>query len=71
MTRKIHCKTCGKYLGEIRNATLSKYLVTVCDSCHKANSRQRAKDFMDNHDRGTYNTSAPDFMSDLFKGFNV
>ena len=32
-SRKIYCKPCGKYLGEIRNATLHKKIVFLCDKC--------------------------------------
>ena len=32
MARKIHCK-CGKYVGEIRDATLAKGLTFNCAKC--------------------------------------
>ena len=33
MTKKIYCKSCPKYLGEIRDATLHKKIVFLCDNC--------------------------------------
>ncbi len=33
---KIYCKKCGKYLGEIRDATLRKHIVYFCSHCYTA-----------------------------------
>ncbi len=32
-SRKIYCKPCRKYLGEIRDATLRKEIVFLCSNC--------------------------------------
>ena len=32
-SRKIYCKPCRKYLGEIRDATLHKKIVFLCGDC--------------------------------------
>jgi hypothetical protein len=32
---KIHCAACGRYLGEIRDATLYKRIVFLCEQCHQ------------------------------------
>jgi len=34
---KIYCKHCGKYLGEIRDATLRKGVVFICKECSITN----------------------------------
>ena len=31
--RLIYCKPCGKYLGQIREGTLYKKIVFLCDKC--------------------------------------
>ena len=31
--KRIFCKGCGKYLGEIRDATLRKEITYLCSSC--------------------------------------
>jgi len=33
MIKKVYCKPCGKYLGEIRDATLHKKIIFLCDDC--------------------------------------
>jgi len=33
MTKKIFCKGCPKYLGEIRDATLHRKIVFLCENC--------------------------------------
>lgn len=33
--RKIYCHKCGKYLGEIRDATLRKGILFDCAECGK------------------------------------
>ncbi len=33
MIKKIFCKGCPKYLGEIRDATLHKKIVFLCEKC--------------------------------------
>lgn len=33
--RKIHCHLCGKYLGDIRDATLRKGTKYICEECTK------------------------------------
>jgi RNase P subunit RPR2 len=33
--RKIYCKKCGEYLGEIRDATLRKRITFICGDCQK------------------------------------
>jgi len=40
MKRTIQCAGCGDNLGEIRNATLKKNLVLLCEHCE--NIRQNA-----------------------------
>ena len=32
-TRRIFCKGCSKYLGEIRDATLRKGIIHLCSLC--------------------------------------
>jgi len=33
--RKIHCRKCGAYLGEIRDATIRKGTEYICPECCK------------------------------------
>jgi len=60
--RRIHCAGCGKYLGEIRDATLRKGIVHLCDGC---NMKRLASDLA--------NKTAPkspfeDLMDNFFSG---
>jgi len=32
--KTLNCRGCGKYLGTIRNGSISRHLVPLCDSCH-------------------------------------
>jgi predicted SprT family Zn-dependent metalloprotease len=43
----IYCKTCGKYLGEIRDATLRKGVKYQCAKCNSEPSKGNVRDFMD------------------------
>lgn len=51
---KIHCNKCGKYLGEVRDATLRNGIVYTCAVCAKPKSPHKSE--------------MPDFLSGLFKG---
>ena len=33
MTRHLYCQDCRKYMGEIRDASLRKGLVVLCQAC--------------------------------------
>lgn len=42
MSKKIYCQKCGKYLGEIRDATLRKGVIYVCMVCNSRQSKEGA-----------------------------
>ena len=52
--KKIYCKSCGKYLGEIRDAKLYKKIVFLCDDCETKRlssdlaNKTKSKNPMDN-----------------------
>lgn len=62
---KIVCKKCSRYLGEIRDATLHKQIVYLCDKCET----QRVSLEMRYNSSSTSDYSKKAF-DDLFNGFN-
>ena len=52
MTRLLHCKSCGKYMGRVDKGSLRKGMITLCLTCY-----ERLKP----------NPDVPDFMRGLFK----
>lgn len=57
MIKEIFCAKCGKYMGEIRDATLRKGAITYCLPCD--NRRQGVLQQTDNNS---------DVMSNFFDG---
>lgn len=45
MGKKIYCKSCGKFLGEIRDATLYKSIIYLCDRCDNKDTTDNKYDF--------------------------
>lgn len=41
--RKVHCYKCGKYLGEIRDATLRKNIYHICEFCASVEVKPKQK----------------------------
>ena len=62
-SRKINCKSCKTYLGEIRDAKLKKGISYLCRSCE--NKRKIA--FSRSHMKGADKHDIPDFMKGLFR----
>lgn len=58
--RKIHCHSCGVYLGELRDATLRKGVRFECSSC---SSRNALKDEL------TFTHGQQDMLNRFKKGF--
>jgi len=44
MSRKINCCECKVYVGEIRDATLMKNMVFLCDNCNTKRITNSLKD---------------------------
>ncbi len=61
--RKIFCKPCGKYLGEIRDGTLRKRITFLCDGCE---TKRLASDLA----QKTKPNSFGDIFGDIFGGGN-
>lgn len=45
MSRKIHCRDCGKYLGEVRDAKLAKGIKYICAVCSAQTNNHASFDF--------------------------
>jgi len=63
-TKIIHCKDCGTYLGEIRDAKLKKGMTFVCEGCTR--ERDMTETVRD-HQKEKLDRSVADFMSGLMK----
>jgi len=59
--RRIYCKGCKKYLGEIRDATLMKGIVHLCNNCE---IKRFASDLAQKT-RG--DVGSMDFFNDIFR----
>ena len=64
--RRIFCKGCKKYLGEIRDATLMKGIVHLCSICEikrfASDLAQKTRMGVDSKDVGSM-----DFFNDIFR----
>ncbi len=58
--RRIFCKGCSNYLGEIRDATLRKGIVHLCSLCE---TKRLASDLAQKTRGGV---DLPDFFNDIF-----
>lgn len=65
--KKIICKECNKYLGEIRDAKLRKGISFLCKECteyfeigNQESNQEYKKSNLDNLD-------VPDFFKDIFR----
>jgi len=63
-SRKIYCTICGKYVGEIRDATLIKGLKYICSSCD-INDNQIKDDFY--HSSSSTKNDFTSIFNDIFK----
>jgi|GEM_PF-1148648 len=63
-TKIIHCKDCGTYLGEIRDAKLKKGMTFVCGDCTR---ERHIADMARDHQKEKLDRNVADFMSGLMK----